>query len=172
MRNLTVILEILMMAVAFAIPAYAMGGGMGGGGMGGGGMMGSWGSGTMGQGGRGYGNQPDRGREQMQELDTRFYEESANVKAQIQTKETELDTLLNSPKPDIGEVKALHSEVNDLRAKLAEEQRNYDLEAARINSGHRSDNGDGWSSDGPGMGNGSRGGMGYGGQMGDYGSGR
>jgi Spy/CpxP family protein refolding chaperone len=164
---LALVLGTLMIATIFAIPANAMGGG----GMGGGGMMGSWGSGMMGQGSREYSNPRDQGREQMQELDKRFYEEFANVKAQIQTKERELDTLLNSPNPDIGKVKTLHREITDLRAKLAEEQRNYDLEAARINSGYRSGNGDGWSSNGPGVGNGSRG-MGYGGQMGDYGSGR
>ncbi len=165
MRKLTGILGILMMAVAFAIPSYAMGGGMGGGGMGGGGMggggmMGNWGSGAMGQGSREYSNPFDQGRERMQELDHKFYEESVNVKAQIQTKEKELDRLLNSPNPDIGEVKALHAEINDLRANLAEEQHNYDLEAARINSGYQSGNGDGWSSNGPAMGNGSPG-MGY-----------
>jgi Spy/CpxP family protein refolding chaperone len=118
----------------------------------------------MGQGSRGYGNPPDRGREQMQELNQRFYEESANVKAQIQTKEKEMDVLLNSSNPDMGKVKTLHTEITGLRAKLAEEQRGYDLEAGRINSGYGSGDGSGWNSNGPGMV--------YDGQTGDHGSGR
>jgi Spy/CpxP family protein refolding chaperone len=159
MRNLALVLGMLMMVATFSVPPYAMGGGMGGGG-----MMSGGGYGMMGQGSGNYGNRPDQRGQQMQELNQRFYEQSANVKAQIQTREQEMDALLNSSNPDMGKVKTLHTEITALRAKLAEEQRDYDLEAARINSGYGSGNGNGWGSYGSGMG--------YDGQTGDYGSGR
>jgi Spy/CpxP family protein refolding chaperone len=180
MKKLTVILGILMMATAFAIPAYAMGGGMGGGGMGGGGMggggQGSWGSGLLDwfqnwRNGSEYTNPRGEERKRMEELDQQHHEDAAYLKYQIQMKEKELDALLNSTDPDIEKVRALHRDIRDLRAEADKEQRNYELEEARINSGYQSGNGYGWSSNGPGMGNGRRG-MGYDGQTGDYGSGR
>jgi Spy/CpxP family protein refolding chaperone len=172
MRNSTVILGILMMAVAFAIPAYAIGGGMDGGG----GMMGDQRSGLLDwfqnwRNGSEYTNSRGEQWKQMEDLDQQHNEDSAYLKYQIQMKEKELDALLNSTDPDIEKVRALHRDIRDLRAEADQEQRNYELEAARINSGYQSGNGDGWSSNGPGMGNGRRG-MGYGGQMRNYGSGR
>jgi Spy/CpxP family protein refolding chaperone len=186
MRKMAVILGILMLATAFAVPAHAMGGGMGGGGMGGGGMgggglggggmTGNWGSGLLDwfqnwRNGSGYTNPPGLGRKQMQELDQQHHEDSAYLKYQIQMKERELDALLKSSDPDIEKVRSLHRDIRELRAEADQEERTYEREAGKMNSEYGSGDRNQWSSYGPSGGNGSRG-MGYGGQMGDYGSGR
>jgi Spy/CpxP family protein refolding chaperone len=181
MKNLGLVLGIVILATAFAIPAYAMGGGMGGGGMGGGGMGGSeitggWGSGLLDwfqnwRNGSGYTNSPRLDRQQMQELDKQHNEDSAYLKFQIQMKEKEMDALLKSNDPDIEKVRILHKDIRELRAEADQEQRDYELEAGKVSPGYQSDYTNGWGSYGPHGGNGSRG-MGYGGEVGDYGSAR
>jgi Spy/CpxP family protein refolding chaperone len=154
MRRLTLILGILMLASAFAVPAYAMGGGMGGGisgGMGGGGMTGNFGSGLLDwfqnwRNGRGYTNSPRADRKQMQELEQQHDKDSAYLKYQIQMKEKGLDALLKSTDPDIAKVRALRRDIRELRAEADQEQRSYELEAARMNPGNRAGNSDGSSS--------------------------
>jgi Spy/CpxP family protein refolding chaperone len=177
-RNLTAVLSILTMTVVFAIPAYAMGGGMGGGGMGGGGMTGNWGSGLLDwfqnwRNASGYTNSPRLDRQQMQELEKQHNEDSAYLKFQIQMKEKELDALLKSNDPDIEKVRTLHRDIRELRAEADQEQRDYELEAGKMNSEYRSDDRNGWSSYGrPGANGSGSGTMGYDGQMEDYSSGR
>jgi hypothetical protein len=171
MRKLALILGMLMISGIFAVPAYAMGGGMGAGG-----MMGNWGSGLLNwfqnwRNGSGYTNPPGVERKQMRELDQRHDEDSAYLKYQIQMKEKELDALLKSRDPDIEKVRALNRDIRELRTEADQEQRNYELESGRMSSGYQPDNRNGWSSYGlPGTSGSRR--MGYGGQMGDYGSGR
>ena len=58
-----------------------------------------------------------------------FYEESSHLKDQIQMKENALDALLNSKNPDIERLRNLHNEIRDLRMKLTEDRRYYELEA-------------------------------------------
>jgi hypothetical protein len=182
MRKLALILGIMMVAAIFAIPAYAMGGGMGGGmggmggGTGGGGMMGNWGSGLLDwfqnwRNGSGY-NNPNTGEsKQVHELDQQHHEDSTYLKYQIEMKEKEMDALLKSTDPDIKKVRALNRDIRELRAEADREQQNYEREASKMNAGYRSGNTNGWRSYGPSGGSGG-GGMGYGGQMGGYGSGR
>jgi Spy/CpxP family protein refolding chaperone len=160
MKNLAVFLGIVMLAAAFAVPAYAMGGGMGGG------MMGNWGSGLLdwfqkSRNGNRYSNPREVEKRQMEELDRQHHEDSVYLKYQIQMKEKELDSLLKSKDPDIEKV----------RAEADQEQRNYELERDKMSPGYQSDNRNAWSSYGAPGPSGGRG-MGYGGQMGDYGSGR
>jgi hypothetical protein len=183
MRKLALMLGILVVDAVFAIPAYAMGGGMGGGGMGGGtgggGMTGNWGSGLLDwfqnwRNGSGYTNPPIEGRKQLQEFDQQHYEDSTYLKYQIEMKEKEMDALLKSTDPDIKKVRALNRDIRELRAAADQEQQNYELEASKVNPGYRSGNTGGWSSYGPsgGTDSGGMGYRGYGGQMGSYGSSR
>jgi hypothetical protein len=178
MKNLALILGLLMVSAAFATPALAMGGGMAGGmgGRTGGGMMDNFGSGLFdwfqkGRNGGGYPNQGIEERKMDEGLDQQHQEDSAYLKYQIEMKEKEMDSLLKSTDPDVGKVRALNRDIRELRAAADQEQRNYELQTEGMNSGYRSGNRNGWSSYGSGGGSDSRG-MGYGGQMGGYGSGR
>ena len=146
------------------------GGGMGGGGMGGGGMMGNWGSGLMdwfrnGQNRDEYAGPAAEERQQIGAFDRQHQEDTAYLNFQIETKEKEMDALLNSTNPDMKKVKALHKDISDLKAESAQEQRRYELQTGRMNPG------DGSGSYGR-LGDRSNGGMGYGGPMGGYGRGR
>ena len=89
------ILGIFMSLSIFALPVYAMGGGMGGGmsgGMGGGGMTGNPGSGLLDwfqqwRNGSGYARPSGENRNQMDQLEQRHHEDSAYLKYQIQMKD-------------------------------------------------------------------------------------
>jgi len=111
---------------------------------------------------RGYGDVTKEQQSKLQELDKKFYEETATLRNELWAKSAELDTLLRSPDPDPEKVKAVQGELNDLRAKLDEKRLNYELEARKIlpelRSGGRH-----------GMGYGYHMGRGYGHHMGGYG---
>ena len=179
MKKLAIIAAIFLTVSIFTLSAYAMGGGMRGGmsgGKGGSDMMNNFGSSLLDwfwkwRNGREYANPPGKQRKQMERLDQQHYEDSACLKYQIQMKEKELDALLKPTDPDIEKVRALRRDIRKLRSEADQEQRNYELQAGKMNPGYRSGDSDRWSShDSPGR-SGS-GGMGYGGGMGDYGRGR
>ena len=178
MNKLAVILGIMVLSIGFAIPAYAMGGGMGGGGGGGmgGGMMDNFGSGLLDwfqkwRTGSDYTHPPIDQRNEMEELEQRHSEDSAYLKYQITMKQKQLDAILNSSDPDIEKARAVNRDIRKLRAEADQEQRTYEFEADKMSQGYRSGNGSRWNPYGPSVGSGSRG-MGYGGQMGDHSSGR
>lgn len=176
MRKLAIIAAIFMTLSTFALPAYAMGGGMGGG-MGGSGMMGNIGSGLLDWfqrwwNGHGYTNPPGQQGQQMEQLQQQHDEDSAYLKYQIQMKEKGLDALLRSPNPDLEKVRVLHKGIRELRAEAAQEQRRYEREAGRMNPGYSPGSNAGLNSYGSAGRRGSAG-MGYGGQgMTGYGQGR
>ena len=150
------------------------------GGMGGSGITGNIGSGFFDwfqkwRNGSQYANPSDQGRKQMEELDRRHKEDSVYLKYQIRMREKELDALLDSRNPDIQKARVLRKGIRELRAEAEQEQRNYELEAGRMNPGYPSDNADGWNSHGSpggtatgGMVYGEGGGMGNAGRMGGY----
>jgi hypothetical protein len=172
MKRLTMIFGIMMLAPLFAIPAYAMGGGMGGGTRGDG-MTSSWGSGLLDwfqkwRNGGDYTLPPVEEKNQMEELDQQHDEDSAYLKYQIKMKEKQLDALLGSSDPDIQKARTLSKGIRELRDEADQEQRRYEVEAGKMNPGYRSGTGNGWSAYTPPVGNGSRR-MGYGGRTRDYG---
>jgi Spy/CpxP family protein refolding chaperone len=125
-----------------------------------------------GQGGPGYGCQYDRGydklteeqRSKSDELYRKFYDETAKLRDEIWAKSAELDTLLNSANPDAAKAKALQKEISDLRARIAQERINFELEGQKIAPELRSGRGyQGRHMRGHGHG------MGYGRHMGGYG---
>jgi hypothetical protein len=145
------------------------------GGMGGSGMMGNSGSGLLDwfqnwRNGSQYNHSPGQEGEQMDALDRQHNEDSVYLKYQIQMKEKQLDALLDSPKPDLEKVRHLRKGIGELRAEADQEQRNYELEAGKMNPGDRSGSTDGWSSYGS-PGRSGSGGMGYGGGGMGYGGG-
>ena len=150
MKRLTTVLGILVLVGALAVPVFAWGPGWGRGHH----MMGFWGSGP-GYGER-SGNLTSEQKNQLDALDRKYYDQAAELRNQMGTRSTELDSLLNGTNPDLEKAKALQKEISDLRAKLDESRLNYELEARKIVPDQRS----GYSYSG-----------GYGHRMGSYGQG-
>ena len=130
-RTLTVLGIVLLVAV-FAYPVFGRGFGWGGGY-----MMGNWGGGP-GYGGnyntynRGYGNLTEDQTKQLEALDRKFSDRTADLRDKLWTKSGELNTLMNSANPDPARVQSLQKEITDLRARLDKEGTEYALEARKI----------------------------------------
>jgi zinc resistance-associated protein len=153
MKRLTMILGILVLVGAVAVPVMAWGPGWGWGHH----MMGYWGNGP-GYGRDYYGNLTSDQRSRLDTLDRKFYDETRDLRDQIRTKSGELDATLNSATPDLEKAKALQNEITDLRAKLDEKRLGYELEARKAVPDQRFGYGYGY-------------GGGYGHMMGPYGRG-
>jgi len=152
MRRVTKMLVVALLIGALAVPVVAWSHGR----VRGHHMMGPWGS-TPGHGWgheRGYGDITKEQRSQLEQLDRKFHDETADLRNEIWKKSAELNTLLNSSNPDLEKVKALQRELSDLRAKMDEKYLTYELEARKVIPERRS---------------GGRYGMGYGHHMGGYG---
>jgi Spy/CpxP family protein refolding chaperone len=158
MKKAVMVSGLILLAALVAYPAFAFGPGWGWGGpmmgyrgYGGGPMMGyGYGGGPMmgyggyaggpgscsnygrGYGNPGYGNLTDEQERQLDDLNHKFFDETASLRNDIWQKTNELNVLLNSPNPDIEKSKALQKELSDLRAKMAEKRLSYDLEARKI----------------------------------------
>jgi zinc resistance-associated protein len=126
MKRLAMILGIVVLAGALAVPVFAWGPGWGWGHH----MMGYWG-GDPGYAGS-YGNLTSEQRNQLNALDRKFYEETADLRNQMWAKYSDLDFLLNSANPDLEKAKGLRKEISELRAKLEEKEVNYELEARKM----------------------------------------
>ena len=126
MNRLAMILGIVLLAGAVAVPAMALGPGMG------------WGHHRMGYGGNGpgygtiYGNLTPDQRSSLRALDSKFYGDTQDLRQQIWTKSDQLDAVLNSANPDAAKAKALQKEISDLQANLDQKRLNYELEAHKI----------------------------------------
>jgi zinc resistance-associated protein len=127
MKRLTMIIGILLLAGAVAIPVLAWGPGMGWGNHH---MMGYWGNGPGY--GRDYGNLTPDQQSRLKSLDRKYNDETRALQDQIWTKSEELDTVLNSATPDIEKAKTLQKEISNLRASLDEKAFNYEIEARKI----------------------------------------
>lgn len=163
MKRLGTVLGITLLVAALAVPVLAWGPGWGRGHH----MMGDWdrGPGYSGQYDRGYGNLTEEQASKLDQLDRKFYSETADLGDKIWSKSAELDTLLSSADPDLEKARALQKEINDLRAKMDEKRLNYELEARKVNPDTQSGRGYGRHMWGQGPG------MGYGRHMGGYGPG-
>ena len=155
MKRLAMILGIVLLVGAMAVPVLARGPGWGKGGQ----KMGSWGSdpGYCWQYGRGYDKLTEEQRTQLDKLNQKFYDETAQLRTEIWTKRGELRILLNTSNPDVEKAKALQKEISDLKGKMAQERITFQLEARKINPDLRFDGGFG---------------SGYGRHMKRYGQGR
>jgi zinc resistance-associated protein len=153
MRRLFTIAGSLALVAALAVPLFANNPGWGWGT--GYHMMGYWGGGPdcCGLYGRGYGNLTEEQRSQLETLHQKFYDATAPLKDQIWGKSAELNALLASPNPDAEKAKALQKEISDLRAKLAQERINFEIESRKIAPGGYEGRRYGWhmGGHGPGM---------------------
>ena len=139
MTRVTKILGITLLVGVLAIPVFAWAYGWGRGHH----MMDPWGSGPEygSQYERGFGNMTEGQRAELEQLDRKLYDETANLRNEFWAKSAELNAVLNSSNPDLEKAKALQGELSDLRAKLDEERLSYELEARKINPEPRSDRG-------------------------------
>ena len=126
MKKLTMILGILLLAGAVAVPVMAWGPGMGWGRH----MMGYWDNGPGY--GRDYRNLTPDQQSKLESLDRKYYDETRTLRDQIWTKSEELNTVLNSATPDLTKAKTLQNEISNLRASLDEKTLNYEVEARKI----------------------------------------
>ena len=130
MKRLLAILGSVVLVAALAMPLFAHGPGWARGRH----MIGPWGSGPdyCGQYERGYGNLAKEQRSQLEELDRKFYNETAKLRNEIWAKSIELNSLLNSADPDPEKAKTLQKELGELRTKMDEKRLTYELEALKI----------------------------------------
>jgi zinc resistance-associated protein len=163
MKKLIALFGILVLVGAFSVPVLAHGPG--------------WGRGPhMGWGGPGYGYCSDFGpgagnlteeqRTQLDNLNKKFYDETAQMRNEMWTKSRELSAILNSPNPDADKARILQKEITGLRAQLGEKRLNLELEERKIAPDARYGYGYGR---GYGGGYGRGYGRGYGHHMGEYG---
>jgi len=149
MEKITKIMGITLLVSALAVPVFAWGpgGGRAGGMMGfsgrdqgcntqytRGGMMG-FGDRSQGyarQDNRAYGNLTQEQQTRLNELDRKFYDDTAKLRTEMRDKSAKLNTLLNTSDPDANEIKALQSEINDLRNRMSEARIDHGLEARKI----------------------------------------
>ena len=125
-RNITTI-GILVLAGALIFPLMAFSYGWGGGHY----MMGYWGSRAE-YGRCYYGNLTSEQETKLEALDSKFYDETRELRDSILTKSSELEAVIGNSNPDIEKAKGLQKEISDLRATLDEKTVAYELEARKI----------------------------------------
>jgi zinc resistance-associated protein len=71
-------------------------------------------------------------RAELVKLEQKYFNDSAKMRDEIWTKSGELDNLLNAAEPDANKARTLQREISDLKAKMAENRLNFQLEARKI----------------------------------------
>lgn len=130
MKKLITVLGIVLLVGAVAIPVLAYGHGWGRGVH----MMGQWGdqSDYGHEYGRGYDRLTEDQRNQLDQLNRRFYDETAQLRSQLWDKTEELSALLNSSNQDVDKAKALQKEISELRSSLDQARINLEIEERKI----------------------------------------
>ena len=82
--------------------------------------------------GDGYGNLTDEQRNELSQLDRKYSDQTKDLRNELWTKESELETILNSSNPDIDKAKGVQKEISDLRAKLDEKRIEYETEVRKL----------------------------------------
>ena len=130
MKRIVTIAGIVLLVAAIAVPAFAYGRGWGKGrykmGYGHGGPGYCW------QQGPGHENLTEEQRGQLDKLRQKSRDENAQLRDKIRARSEELNALLNSSDPDAEKATALQKEVSDLRAQMAQNRLNFQLEARKI----------------------------------------
>jgi zinc resistance-associated protein len=125
MKKITIASGILALLGVLAIPVFAHG-------PFGGGRGWSGGPGNCWQDNRAGDDLTEAQRAELNKLDQQFYTETAELRREIWSKSDELNMALDVSDPDPGKVKALHGEISQLKAKMAEHKIDYELKARRI----------------------------------------
>ena len=156
MKKLVIVIGILMLGAVVAYPVFAHGPGWGRGGQ----MWGNGGGSDCSRyDGRGFRGTTEEQQAKLDELDQKFFNETADLRGKIWSKRAELGSLLNAQNPDENKIRALQKEISTLKGQMAEKRLTYRLEARKTVPG----------SGGYDRGNGRGHGKGYGGYGGNYG---
>ena len=83
--------------------------------------------------GRGSQNLTDEQRGQLDTLRQEFIDRTAPIKNEIWSKKAQINTLMSTSNPDAEKVRALQKEISDLKAQLAQERIDFQLETRKIN---------------------------------------
>ncbi len=123
-RNTLIFAGIALIVSVAAITAFAHGpvGNWGYGGH----MMGYWDRGP------GYGNLTDDQRNQIETLNRKFFDQTADIRSRLEAKSSELDALLYAQNPDRANIESVQREISDLRSKLDQKRIDYELELRKI----------------------------------------
>ena len=142
MKRLFLLIGSVLLVSALAVPLLAHGPGFTRGPH----MIGPWGSdsGYWGQYEGGYGNLTEEQRTKLQELERKFYNETAPLRNEIMTMSDELNNMLNRADPDPEKAKTLQKSLSELRAKMDEKRLAYTLETRTIIPEFRSRYTHGW----------------------------
>ncbi len=121
MKKLLGTLGILVLAGVLAAPVFAH----------------RWGGRSTGfgyrwdDGGR-YTNLTESQHAELDNLEQKFFDDTAKLRDEIWAKSAELNAALNSADPDAKKVRTLQKEISALKAKMGEERVNFELEARKI----------------------------------------
>lgn len=126
MKKTAIIIASVMLIGMMTFPVFAVGGG----GWGGGHYM------------RGYQNGPycnwnvgnlsEEQRGQLDGIDQKFYNSTAELRIRIRTKVAELNSALAGTDLNLENLKGLQKEISDLRAEMAQKRLNYRVEIREI----------------------------------------
>lgn len=72
-------------------------------------------------------------QEQIEKLHKKFRDDNADTIKQLMTKRFDLNTILDSDKPDADNARAIQKEISDLNAKLAQKRIDLYIETRKIN---------------------------------------
>jgi zinc resistance-associated protein len=130
MKRIVTIAGIVLLVAAIAVPAFAHGRYWGRHAY----QRGDWNSGPgyCWQDERGYSNLTGEQRDQLDKLHQAFRDQNIQLRNEIRAKAAELSSVLNMANPDAEKAKALQQEISDLRAKMAQNRLNFQLEARKI----------------------------------------
>lgn len=130
MKRLILITGIIILAGIIAIPAVAFGPY----GRWGGHMMGPWGGGPYQQmpyGGP-YSNLTDDERQKIDELYSKFYQDTQSLRNKLWTKRNELNLLKGQENPDTSKITALEKEISELQGELFKKRAELQLQLQKI----------------------------------------
>lgn len=71
-------------------------------------------------------------RTQLEELNRKFYDETADLRGKIWSKRGEFHALMNSTDPDVEKANGLQRELNELRNQMAEKRLAHELEVRKV----------------------------------------
>jgi len=133
MKKFIVIAEVLVLSALIAFPMMAAAQGSGAGK--GAGVMGmESGKGQRGAMGREKASSlTTEQKEQIEKLRKKYRDDNADTLKQLMTKRFDLNTILDSDKPDADKAKAIQKEISDLNAKLAQKKIDLYIEMRKIN---------------------------------------
>ena len=95
-------------------------------------MWGGGGRGDCWQGSQNYSTVTQEQQEKLDQLNQKFYQETAQMRENLWAKRAELRENLNTPNPDGEKVKGLQKEISNLNTQLAEKKLDVELEARNI----------------------------------------